>query len=163
MMTPEPVPSETQLRKEQDERRKIIIALLFLLLAFSCIFCSSQSALWLIDRKQINASMLSARRAEYGSNAAIALAPLSGSIAAEANRDEEQLLLQQTPIAGGLGVVASLPLIEGLEYVRQIVLGNSSTAVNDGNVHICIAWRIRSPGIDYYPPVFASVFHRIGD
>ncbi|HXW00147.1 MAG TPA: hypothetical protein VEC93_17135, partial [Anaerolineae bacterium] len=104
-MLPERVPSHTEPEKEKDERRKIIIALLFLLLSFSCIFCSSQSALWLIDRNRIEASMLVGKSADYGSDPSLDLAPLDGDIAAEAERDEELLLLKQTPIAGGLGVV----------------------------------------------------------
>lgn len=99
-------PSDPQAQKERDERRKrIIIALLFLLLSFSCIFCSSQSALWFINRDRVETSMRSNLRADYGLDPALSLAPLSESIVAEAAQDEAALLAEQTPIAVGLGVV----------------------------------------------------------
>ncbi|GIK43758.1 MAG: hypothetical protein BroJett011_75910 [Chloroflexota bacterium] len=99
-------PSDPQAQKERDERRKrIIIALLFLLLSFSCIFCSSQSALWFINRDRVETSMRSNLRADYGLDPALSLAPLSESIIAEAAQDEAALLAKQTPIAVGLGVV----------------------------------------------------------
>ncbi len=109
-MSPEITPSETELslerpEKDREGRRRIIIALLFLLLSFGCIFCSSQSALWFIDRSRIEASMLSSLRADYGEDISLDLAPLEGDIAAEAEHDEALLLARQTPIAGGLGVV----------------------------------------------------------
>lgn len=104
-MLPGTTPSDSRLQKEKDERRKIIIALLFLLLSFSCIFCSSQSALWLINRDRIEASMRSSLSADYGFDPALGLAPLSGDIAAEAEHDEAALVARQTPIAVGLGVV----------------------------------------------------------
>ncbi|MCK6625441.1 MAG: hypothetical protein L6R45_09725 [Anaerolineae bacterium] len=97
-----------QKEKDKDERRKIIIALLFLLLSFSCIFCSSQSALWLINRDRVDASMRSRLSADYGFDPAQALAPLSEDIIAEAEHDEAALLARQTPIAVGLGI-AILP------------------------------------------------------
>ncbi|MBE7551494.1 MAG: hypothetical protein HS126_10520 [Anaerolineales bacterium] len=105
-MLPGLEPSDPQAQKERDERgKRIIIALLFLLLSFSCIFCSSQSALWFINRDRVETSMLSHLEADYGFDPALPLAPLSESIIAEAVQDEAALLAKQTPIAVGLGVV----------------------------------------------------------
>ncbi|MCL4298376.1 MAG: hypothetical protein KJ077_21745 [Anaerolineae bacterium] len=105
-MLPGLEPSDPQAQKERDERgKRIIIALLFLLLSFSCIFCSSQSALWLINRDRVETSMRSSLTADYGFDPALSLAPLSESIIAEAAQDEAALLAEQTPIAVGLGVV----------------------------------------------------------
>ncbi len=106
-MGSEITPSEARSTKK-EERRRIIIALLFLLLSCGCVFCSSQTALWLIDRSTIQGSMLSTLRADYGPNGSLALAPLSSDIIAEAAQDEAQLTLKQTPLASGLDV-AILP------------------------------------------------------
>lgn len=102
-MSLETIPSESKQAKE--ERRRIIIALLFLLLSFACIFCSSQTALWLIDRSTIHDDMLSTLRADYSANGSLVLAPLSSNIIAEAAQDEAQLLLKVTPLASGLDIV----------------------------------------------------------
>jgi hypothetical protein len=95
-------------KNENDEWRKLLIALLFLLLSFSCVFCSSQTALWVIDRDRIEASMRSLLTADYGRDPLIALAPLNDEIIAEAARDEELLSPSQTPISQGIAV-AILP------------------------------------------------------
>ena len=95
-------------KNENGEWRKLLIALLFLLLSFSCIFCSSQTALWVIDRDRIEASMRSLLTADYGRDPLIALAPLNDEIITEAARDEELLSLSQTPISQGIAV-AILP------------------------------------------------------
>ena len=112
-MPPEVSPSATEHnqkngRNENDDWRKILVALLFLLLSFSCIFCSSQTALWAINRARIDAGMRSLLSADYDSNPAIALAPLSDEIAAEAARDEAALLPNQTPLIQGVPI-AVLP------------------------------------------------------
>lgn len=106
-MLPGTAPSDPSRQKEKDndEWRKIIIALLFLLLSFSCIFCSSQSALWLINRDRVKASMRSNLNADYGFDPALMLAPLSEEIIAEAEQDEAVLLARHTPVAVGLGIV----------------------------------------------------------
>src|SRR6185436_1102409 len=104
-MLPGTAPSNPQAQKKKDERRKIIMALLFLRLSFGCIFCSSQSALWFINRDRIEASMRSSLSADYGFDPALVLAPLVDEIATEAEHDEAALLARQTPLAVGLGVV----------------------------------------------------------
>jgi hypothetical protein len=93
---------------EKDPRRKLLLALLFLLMSFACIFCSSQTALLLIDRSQILAGMRSKLKADYGANPNLVLAPLDGAIAAEAARDEQQLVLGQPLLSQGIAV-AVLP------------------------------------------------------
>lgn len=106
-MLPGTAPSDPskQKEKEKDGWRKILIALLFLLLSFSCIFCSSQSALWLINRDRVYASMRSNLNADYGFDPALMLAPLSEEIITEAEQDEAVLLARHTPVAVGLGIV----------------------------------------------------------
>lgn len=81
------------------------MALLFLLLSCICIFFTSQTALWLIDRSTIQGSMRSTLKADYGANSSLALAPLNSDIIAEAAQDEAHLLLKQTPLASGLDIV----------------------------------------------------------
>ena len=49
--------------------------------------------------------MRSLLQADYGRDPEIALAPLDENIAAEAARDEDMLVLRQTPISQGLAVV----------------------------------------------------------
>ena len=77
-------PSTTQPKKEKyrdkdEERHRVLIALIFLLLSFACIFCSSQTALWFVNESQVEASMLSSRMANYGVDLAMAPAPLDGA------------------------------------------------------------------------------------
>ncbi len=111
-MAAEPLPSNQNnhesYNNENDEWRKFLIALLFLLFSFGCVFCSSQTALLVINRDRIEASMRSESRADYGPDPAIALAPLDEKIVAEAAQDEAMLALRQTPISQGLAV-AVLP------------------------------------------------------
>ncbi|MBN1219676.1 MAG: hypothetical protein JXM69_12165 [Anaerolineae bacterium] len=114
-MTLETYPSESEIevekkknKDENDEWRKILWALIFLLLSFGCIFCSAQSALLSIAQDRIPASMLSTRMADYGGNLAIAAAPLDlQGIATEVAGDE--LALQLSPQA--LGVVGEIALL----------------------------------------------------
>jgi len=91
-----------------NEWRKILLALLFLLLSFGCIFCSSQTALLVIGRDWLDASMRSLQTADYGSDSLLALAPLSGDIAAEAVRDEDSLTRPQGLLQQGIPI-AVLP------------------------------------------------------
>ncbi len=54
-------------RKHSDDRRdSILLALLVLLLSFICVFCSAQTALSLINRTQIPASIAAGSEADYG-------------------------------------------------------------------------------------------------
>ncbi|MBE7469580.1 MAG: hypothetical protein HS114_10630 [Anaerolineales bacterium] len=62
----------------------------------------------MINRDRVDASMRSKLKADYGFDPALALAPLSEEIIAEAEQDEAALLARQTPIAVGLGI-AILP------------------------------------------------------
>jgi len=97
-------------KNENDDSRKIVVALLFLLLSCSCIFCSSQGALWAIDQDHVEASILSNRMADYGTDLGVAAAPLDGAaLAAEVLRDD--ILLQQTVTTSGIGgdVVMVIP------------------------------------------------------
>src|SRR5690606_14451327 len=88
----------------ENNRRKLVFALLFLLVTFACTLCSSQLALFTVDRKFIEGSMLASEGADYGGGVPIAVAPLDQRIAEEAARDEDHLLAKQTPIAQGFPV-----------------------------------------------------------
>ena len=74
--TPETEQDQNRLRNENDKWRRALIVLLFLLFSLLCLFCSSQSALYFVDREQITGDMQSQQRADYGDTGSIALAPL---------------------------------------------------------------------------------------
>ena len=84
-----------------DAWRRFFIALLFLLFSFIGIFLSSQTALLLIGRDWLDASMTSSEIAEYGSETSLAMAPMSGDIASEVARDEDSLSRSQGPLRQG--------------------------------------------------------------
>ncbi len=95
---------------KKDERRRIVVALLFLLLTFLCVFCSSNSALYFIDRDKIDGGIKARDMADYSLQAPLALAPLDRDrILAEIIADEEALKSMQTPLAGSSVLVAVLP------------------------------------------------------
>ena len=60
-------------KKKIDDWRRFFIALLFLLFSFIGIFLSSQTALLLIGRDWLDASMTSSETAEYGSETSLAM------------------------------------------------------------------------------------------
>ncbi len=100
-------PAKENSGKNENDRQKVLIALLFLLFSFGCIFCSSQGALWFIDQERVEASMLSQREADYDVESALAQAPLDrAAIATETYRDN--LVLQQTPSRLGFGDVVAM-------------------------------------------------------
>lgn len=101
--------SKTKAKNENDDGHKIVIALLFLLVSFGCIFCSSQGALWFISDDRVEASILSGRMADYGTGLGVEVAPLDSALAAEAFQD--RILLQQTVTTLGIGdaVVMLIP------------------------------------------------------
>ena len=101
-------------KNENDEWSRILLALIFLLLSFSCIFCSSQSALWFIDENHVAANMLSNKLADYGVGPLLEVAPVSGAIADEARNDENNLAPKQTRVIAGFEV-AALPSIPTLQ------------------------------------------------
>ncbi|MEW5956084.1 MAG: Calx-beta domain-containing protein [Chloroflexota bacterium] len=107
-----PIATEQQAKSrknENDEWQKLLLALLFLLFSFSCIFCSSQTALWAINRDRIDASMRSLLIADYDTrDPLLPLAPLNEDIAAEAAADEKLLAQSQTLLSQGIPV-AVLP------------------------------------------------------
>lgn len=63
--TSSPEPENTEQNKD-DNRRRLALVLLFLLLSFICIVCSSQGALYFVDRDKILGHMRSALQADYG-------------------------------------------------------------------------------------------------
>ena len=50
-------------KKNENDRPKVLVALIFLLLSFACIFCSSQGALWVISEDRVEAELVDALRA----------------------------------------------------------------------------------------------------
>ena len=101
---------ESEKENSKDQRRRIALALLFLLLAFLCVFCSSNSALYFIDRERIQGGVRARQMADYSLQAPLALAPLDRDrILAEIIADEEALKSMQTPLAGSSVFVAVLP------------------------------------------------------
>ena len=97
-------------KNENEDKRKIIVALVFLLLSFSCIFCSSQGALWVINEDRVEASILSDRRADYDAELGIAAAPLDRAAMATEIYQDEVLLLQTVTTSGiGEAVVMGFP------------------------------------------------------
>ena len=111
-MSAETPPSTAEFRPKKDKNdddgwRKIIFALIFLLLSFGCIFCASQWALWSITNDRVDASMLSDRMADYSGGSSLAANPLNQAIATEVARDRDTL--RQTPLA--LGVVGEIAVV----------------------------------------------------
>lgn len=107
------MPTSTAKANEQDRkerRRRVLVALFFLLLSFICLVCSSQVALLWVDRYRIPESMRSALQADYGPEISIALAPIDRDrIIADIIADEAALVGPiQTPLAGGIAI-ADLP------------------------------------------------------
>ncbi len=97
-----------------DELRKLPLALFFLLLSFLCVFCSSQGALWAIDRNEVEARMLSERSASYLPDAPYPLTffPIldADKIRAEAEQDEIDLAEPDPSEALVEGGLVPLPL-----------------------------------------------------
>ena len=99
-------------KDKKDQRRRVILALLFLLLTFLCIFCSSNSALYFIDRDKIQGGVKARQMADYSINAPLALAPIDRDrILAEIIADEDALKSGQTPLASSSVLVAVLPKV----------------------------------------------------
>lgn len=80
-------------RNENDRWRPALIALLFLLFSFSCLFCSSQSALYFIDREKILGDMRSQLQADYGVDPPLVFPALDPKIVTEIISDQ----LAETP------------------------------------------------------------------
>jgi hypothetical protein len=117
--TPEEVQKKSD-QNENDEWRRILLALLFLLLSFGCIFCSSQSALWLIEEDSVAANMLSNKLVDYGVGLSIEVAPVDGAIADEAANDESDLEPKQTRVIAGIEI-AVLPSVPTLQITPMPV------------------------------------------
>ena len=132
-----PVLPSSPIAKEKDDshennRRKIVFALLFLLFTFTCTLCSSQLALFTIDRKIIEGSMLSSATADYSGGVPIALAPLDERIIQEAAWDEDHLLSKQTPIAQGFSIAVlpeSIALATPVPTLERPPLSDNPTPV----------------------------------
>ena len=60
-------------KDKKDQSRRVLLALLFLLLTFLCIFCSSNSALYFIDRDKILGGVRARQMADYSIHAPLAL------------------------------------------------------------------------------------------
>ncbi|MCB9076343.1 MAG: tandem-95 repeat protein [Anaerolineaceae bacterium] len=109
-MIEEPVPPGNKAKENKNENwRKALFALLFLALSFVCILCSSESALrYFVERGFIRDTMRSSQKADYSQGPRISLAPLDAKIAADALKDEIDLLASpQVELAGS--IIAALP------------------------------------------------------
>src|SRR6185503_6959019 len=92
-----------------DEWRRALIALLFLLFSFLCLFCTSQTALYFVDREKVSGDMRSQQQADYGPGVPIVLAPLDKEkLLTEIPSDEQALTTPEAPSAGAV-VVVPLP------------------------------------------------------
>ncbi len=99
--------SAQQNNKSKERWEKVLIVLLLLLLGFLCVFCSSESALYFIDREQIVGNMQAKYQADYSPGVLIALAPIDrDQIIAELIKDEEALL---TLLSVGAVAIVTLP------------------------------------------------------
>ena len=110
-MIEESAPQKNKVKEDKNENwRKVLLALLFLALGFACILCSSETALrFFVERGFIPDTMRSRQQADYSHGPRIALAPLDAQIAADALKDEIDLLASpQVELAGGI-IVAVAP------------------------------------------------------
>ncbi|RMF04228.1 MAG: tandem-95 repeat protein [Chloroflexi bacterium] len=113
--------------REQVNWQRVLIAVLFLLLSFVCVVCSSQSALLYIDRDTILGGVRARFSADYGPSEPIALSPIDRDrLMDELARDEAALLA--TPAAGSAGsaVVALLP---GITPVQVFITPGTAVIV----------------------------------
>ncbi|MCB0171497.1 MAG: tandem-95 repeat protein [Anaerolineae bacterium] len=110
MIEQPPLQDDRAKENKSENWRKALFALLFLALSFICILCSSESALrFFVERGYIPDTMRSSQRADYSQGPRISLAPLNPQIAADALKDELDLLASpQAELAGGI-IVAALP------------------------------------------------------
>ena len=112
-MTTQPAPDNPQNNEKKDNKRRYALLLAFLLLSTLCVFCSSQGALFFVDREKILGSMRSIQQADYAPDVPIIFSQLDrDKIIAELFNDE--LALQQIPegiVAGPGIVIAQLPKI----------------------------------------------------
>lgn len=98
--------------------RRVLVALLFLLLSFLCVFCSSYSALFFVNRDQIAGGIRAKSQADYGPGVLVLLAPVDrDQIISEIIQDEADL--QSTPVLveAGAASVALLPKITPVEIL----------------------------------------------
>ena len=97
-------------KNENDHWNKLLLALLFLLLSFFCVFCASQSALFFINRDEIQAGMLSSREPDYSSDPFTIVAAINPDIEFEAQVDSERLRATRPPaVLDDSNVVAIAP------------------------------------------------------
>lgn len=109
-MIEEATPQKNKAKDDKNENwRKVLFALLFLVLSFACILCSSETALrFFVERRFIPDTMRSSQQADYNQGPRISLAPLNPRIAADALKDEIDLVASpQVELAGG--IIAALP------------------------------------------------------
>ncbi len=98
--------------------RRVLIALLFLLLSFLCVFCSSYSALFFVNRDRITGGIRARSQADYGPGVLVLLAPVDrDQIISEIVQDE--IDLQSTPVLVEADAVsvALLPKITPVEIL----------------------------------------------
>lgn len=122
-------PKGNQKKKDDSRRRVIAVILLFLLLSFVCIFCSSQSALFFVDRQKISDHMRSSQQADYGPGVPISFSRIDRDrIIAELIGDEEALLNPPALLAAGGGVaVAVLPKPTPIPTPTPVVVAAAPT------------------------------------
>ncbi len=104
-------PKKNRHKNENDSWNKVLLILMFLLVSIACFFCSSQSALWFIDRQQVYAKIITSRSADYSQGPLLSIAPVDASaIAEESRRDFEALNSPPSePLIGGVLVPVPLP------------------------------------------------------
>jgi hypothetical protein len=123
-MTTQPAPTNPQNNEKKDNKLRLVLLLAFLFLSALCVFCSSQGALFFVDREKILGSMRSIQQADYAPDVPIIFSQLDrDKIIAELFSDE--VALQQIPegiVAGPGIVIAQLPKITPQPTPTAIVL-----------------------------------------
>jgi hypothetical protein len=108
-------------RNENDEWRRALVVLIFLLFSFLCLFCSSQSALYFVDREKITGDMRSQQQADYGDTDSIILAPLDKEkLLTAVAKDSLALSTPEALEAGGV-VIVPLPQTTAVAALPTIV------------------------------------------
>ncbi len=124
-------------KKDDNNDKTGCLAILFLLVSFSCIFCSSQIALLNIAQERINASMLSDQKADYVGKDNMGVAPLRQEVVQEAMQDEVLIAPAKTSHRQGSEIVilpkprspaplTPAPLVASLPTMSPTLSANSS-------------------------------------
>lgn len=107
-------PKNRNNKNENDGWAKALAALLILLSSFACVFCSAQSALWFIDRSQVDAQTLASNSANYASDAPYPLTfypRVNPRIGDEAQADLAALAATRSPDNATDPLIALIPVL----------------------------------------------------